>query len=259
MTDELRELDVPKSQRPKHIAIIMDGNGRWAQARGLDRHAGHRAGVDSVRSVVEAAGRAGVQILTLYSFSTENWKRPEAEVTALLAMITELLPAESVDLAANNIRFRAIGDRDGLPESVQHALAKAEALTADNDGMVLTIAINYGSRQEIAAAARTLALAAVAGDIDPSTIGVDDVTQALWTRGLQDPDLLIRTAGEMRLSNFLLWQISYAEIVIDERCWPDFGGQGLHDAIETYASRTRTRGGLQNESLPNQGLQDDNA
>ena len=243
--DQVPPLQVPPDQRPRHVAIIMDGNGRWAKARGLERHAGHRAGVDSAREVVEAAARAELEVLTLYSFSIENWKRPADEVAALLGMITELLPVECVDLMRNDIRFRVIGDRDGLPDDIQQELAKTEAVTRDNTGMLLVIAINYGSRQEIVEAARTLAEAVEQGTMEPDAIDAKQLADALWTRGIPDPDLLIRTAGEMRVSNFLLWQISYAEIVVDHRCWPDFGGTGLHDAISTYASRNRTRGGLE--------------
>ena len=244
MNKSVPPLQVLPEQRPQHIAIIMDGNGRWAKARGLERHAGHRAGVDSARSVVETAARAGIQALTLYSFSMENWKRPAEEVAALLGMITELLPGECVDLMRNDIRFRVIGDRNGLPEEIQQELARTEDATKDNTGMLLVIAMNYGSRQEIIHAAQSLAAAAVRGEIDPQAIDDERFSSALWTHGIADPDLLIRTAGEMRVSNFLLWQISYAEIVVDDRCWPDFGGEGLHDAITTYAARNRTRGGL---------------
>ena len=240
----IADCTVPADQRPRHIAIIMDGNGRWAQARDLDRTEGHRAGVNATREVIEAAARAEIEVLTLYSFSTENWKRPPEEVAALMSLITELLPLEMDKLKANGIRFRVIGDRNGLPEEVVAALKEAEALTQDAQGMTLVIALNYGSRQEIAHAARTLARDVAAGTRTADSIDEAAIEGALWTAGLPDPDLLIRTAGEMRVSNYLLWQISYAELVVDDCCWPEFDAGALHRAIEAYAARRRTRGGL---------------
>ncbi|MCH2135768.1 MAG: polyprenyl diphosphate synthase [Phycisphaerales bacterium] len=228
----------------RHVAIIMDGNGRWAQARGLPRHEGHRAGVESARSVIEAAARAGVEVLTLYSFSTENWKRPAEEVAALMGLITHLLPIERETLMENGIRFRVIGDLARLPQDVVSELEQTQSATAGNSGMQLVVALNYGSRQEIVHAVQTLAASVQAGDRTPESIDAEAIADALWTKGLPDVDLLIRTAGEMRVSNYLLWQISYAEIVVDECCWPDFGAEGFTRAMEQFAQRRRTRGGL---------------
>ena len=239
-----QDLQVPPEQRPHHIAIIMDGNGRWAQARGLPRTEGHRAGANAARATIEACAKAELKALTLYSFSTENWNRPPEEVAALMGMITELLPAERSNLADSGIRFQAIGDRDGLPEPVRRELEQTEEQTADNTGMRLVVALNYGSRQEIVTAARSLAAQAKAGQLDPESIDEACFASALWTADLPDPDLLIRTAGEFRLSNYLLWQLSYAELYVDEVCWPDFDAAALHRAIEAFAGRTRTRGGL---------------
>ena len=238
------ECSVPAEQRPRHIAIIMDGNGRWAQARGLPRTDGHRAGVDATRTTVEASARAGIEVLTLYSFSTENWRRPVEEVAALMGMITELLPGEREQLLDNGIRFRVIGDLAGLPRDVVEELERTEAATTDAQGMTLVVALNYGSRQEIVHAATTLAAQAAAGELDPDHIDETMFSNALWTAGLPDPDLLIRTAGELRVSNYLLWQISYAELYVDSCCWPDFDAAALHRAIEAFAERRRTRGGL---------------
>jgi undecaprenyl diphosphate synthase len=222
----------------------MDGNGRWAQARDLPRTDGHRAGVDAARTVIEACAQARIEVLTLYSFSTENWNRPPDEVAALMGMITELLPIECKTLHENGIRFRSIGDREGLPQAVRRELEHTESKTADNKGMTLVIALNYGSRQEIVHAARQLAAQVQAGELEPEAIEEDRFSAELWTAGLPDPDLLIRTAGEFRLSNYLLWQLSYAELYIDDVNWPDFDAAALHRAIEAYAGRTRTRGGL---------------
>ena len=235
---------VPVEQRPTHIAIIMDGNGRWAQARDLPRTAGHRAGAKAARAIVEAAARAQIKALTLYSFSTENWKRPADEVAALMGLVTELLPGEVVQMQQNNIRFRVIGDRTGLPKNVLEQIEQAEAATASATGMTLVVAMNYGSRQELVHAARTLATQVADGTLSPDDIDEAAMANALWTAGLPDPDLLIRTAGELRVSNYLLWQISYAELYVDECCWPDFDAAALHGAIEAYANRRRTRGGL---------------
>jgi len=241
------QCNVPADQRPRHIAIIMDGNGRWAQARSLDRTEGHRAGVQAARTVIEAAARAGTEVLTLFSFSTENWKRPVEEVNALLKLITELLPGERDQLVSNDIRFRMIGERlpeGGLPTAVMQEIERTEAATKDATGMTLVIALNYGSRQELVHAARTLAAQAASGTLQPEDIDEDMLNNALWTAGLPDPDLLIRTAGELRVSNYLLWQISYAELYVDECTWPDFDAASLHKAIEAFADRRRTRGGL---------------
>lgn len=234
--------DVPAEARPRHIAVIMDGNGRWAEARGLDRIEGHRAGTDAARRTIEWCGRLGIEALTLYSFSTENWNRPPAEVAALMSLVQEMLPGEHDGMMENSVRFRAIGDRSGLPGPVVSAIEDAEQLTSHNDRLLLNIALNYGSRQEILHAAQTLAARVAAGELAAEDIDEAAFSDALWTRDLPDPDLLIRTSGELRVSNFLLWQISYAEIVVTDTLWPDFGGEALQDAIRSYAGRSRRFG-----------------
>lgn len=222
----------------------MDGNGRWAQSRGLNRVMGHQAGAKSVRAVVEAAGLVGVEVVTLYSFSLENWKRPKDEVQALMELCLAYLGSEEHELVRENVRFLVIGRRDGLPAQVVDAIERVQRSTRNGTSGTLCLAINYGSRAEITDAARSLARDAAAGRIDPDAIDEGLFASRLNTAGLPDPDLLIRTAGEMRISNYLLWQISYAEIHVTGKFWPDFGAAELHDAIREYARRTRRFGGL---------------
>jgi undecaprenyl diphosphate synthase len=231
---------------PRHIAIIMDGNGRWAKNRDLPRFQGHRAGVESARRVIEHCGRLGVEALTLYSFSQENWKRPASEVDALMGLMVETLPGERETLLRNNVRFRVIGERAGLSEVVLAELDRTCEATRACTGLQLVIALNYGSRQEIVAAARTLGQRIQRGELTPEGIDERVFSEALWTAGLPDPDLLIRTAGEYRVSNYLLWQISYAEIHVTNTFWPDFDEQALEAAIRDFASRNRRFGGLEN-------------
>ena len=235
-------LDVPAEARPKHIAVIMDGNGRWAKARGLDRIEGHRAGTEAARMMIESCAELGIEALTLYSFSTENWNRPPEEVAALMSLVQEMLPGEHASMTKNGVRFRLIGERTGLPSPVLAALDAAEEATKNNDRIQLNIALNYGSRQEIVHAARSLASRVAAGELSVDEIDEATFSDALWTAGLPDPDLLIRTSGELRISNFLLWQISYAEIVVDDRLWPDFDKAALHEAIQEFARRHRRYG-----------------
>jgi undecaprenyl diphosphate synthase len=237
------DLDVPQEQRPRHIAIIMDGNGRWAEGRGLARTEGHVAGTDAARTAIETCGRLGIEALTLYSFSTENWKRPPDEVEALMDLVLQMLPLEHEGMMENGVRFRMIGERKGLPADVLAEIETAEAKTKDNTHLNLNIAMNYGARQEIINAARTLAQQAAAGAIDPVDIDESKLDGALWTAGLSDPDLLIRTGGELRVSNFLLWQISYAEIYVTDTYWPDFNEASMHEAIREFARRQRRFGG----------------
>ncbi|MFM7132866.1 MAG: isoprenyl transferase [Planctomycetota bacterium] len=238
----------PRERLPRHLAVIMDGNGRWARQRGLPRAAGHRAGVETVRAVVTECARRGLEVLTLYSFSSENWKRPADEVEALMALCCEFLRVERPTMMREQIRFRRLGRREGLPAGVLDELDRTERETAGNTGMTLVLALNYGARAEIADAARALAADAVAGRLDPASIDESALAARLGTAGLPDPDLLLRTAGEMRVSNYLLWQISYAEIVVTEVLWPDFRLADLHAAFRAFAARSRRFGGLDRAS-----------
>jgi undecaprenyl diphosphate synthase len=229
---------------PKHIAIIMDGNGRWAQARGLPRIEGHRNGVASVRRITEHCVRRGIEQLTLYCLSSENWRRPEAELRFLMHLLEQYMVEERSLLMRQRVRLSMIGRREGIPAETLAALDRTVELCAANDGMRLCLAINYGSRGEIADAARRLARDAAAGLISPEAIDEDAVASRLDTAGMPDPDLLIRTAGEMRISNFLLWQISYAEIWVTPVAWPDFEERHLDEALAAFAGRDRRFGGL---------------
>ncbi len=240
--------DVEPARIPRHIAIIMDGNGRWARQRGLPRAAGHQAGATAVRRLLEASGPLGLEAITLYSFSSENWKRPPAEVEALMGLYVEKLAEGAQTLVEQNIRFRQIGRRDGLPRPVLRQVEDVEAATAGCTGPVLCLAVNYGARAEIVDAVRSLAARARAGELDPSEIDEQTIADALYTANLPDPDLLIRTAGEMRVSNYLLWQISYAELHVTSTFWPDFDAADLHAAIRDYASRRRRFGGLDQDA-----------
>ena len=227
---------------PRHVAIIMDGNGRWAQQRGLPRHEGHAAGADSVREMTRACARLGVGVLTLYSFSTENWGRPEDEVSALMALLERYLRDELDELRTNRVRLRAIGELDRLPHNVGTLLEQVCAATADEPGLQLCLALSYGSRAEIVRAARHLAAEAKAGRLDPEAIDEAAISAALYTADLPDPDLLIRTSGELRLSNFLLWQVAYSELYVTDVLWPDFRLPDLEDAFRAYGSRQRRFG-----------------
>jgi undecaprenyl diphosphate synthase len=234
----------PEKEIPGHIAIIMDGNGRWAAARGLPRRDGHRAGADSVEEVLRACGDLGVKYLTLYAFSSENWKRPQAEITALMGLLAHFLKEKTPMLMKNNIRLRVIGHLERLPVRNQKQLRESMAVTAGNDGLTLVVALSYGSREEIVDAARALMTEAKAGTLDPAELDNATFARHLYTADFPDPDLLIRTSGECRVSNFLLWQISYAEIVITEVFWPDFRRPHLEAAIGEYQRRHRRFGGL---------------
>jgi len=229
---------------PRHVAVIMDGNGRWARRRELPRLMGHRAGAESVRTVVRECGRLGIEALTLYSFSSENWKRPADEVGGLMDLCRHHLVSERDELIATGVRFRAIGRLHELPPDIQTHLTELTEATAGGTRMTLVLALNYGSRMEIVDAMRAIAKRVVAGELEPDAIDEATVDHHLYTAGLPDPDLLIRTAGEMRVSNYLLWQISYAELHVTEVLWPDFGVDALHAALRDYASRTRRFGGL---------------
>lgn len=229
---------------PRHIAVIMDGNGRWAKERGLPRREGHRAGAESVREITDACIDLGVEFLTLYAFSSENWNRPEAEVKALMALLDRFLSEKAKELDKQNIRLLAIGQLDRLPAKTRSLLDRIMAKTADNKSLTLVLALSYGSREEIVAAAKSLAADAASGILSPSDINGELFASRLQTAGIPDPDLLIRTSGEMRISNFLLWQISYAEIVIVKKFWPDFRRNDLNEAVSEYQRRHRRFGAL---------------
>ncbi|QIE56084.1 di-trans,poly-cis-decaprenylcistransferase [Pikeienuella piscinae] len=232
------------AKRARHVAIIMDGNGRWATRRGLPRLAGHRKGADAVRSVVEACPDLGVEVLTLYAFSTENWKRSVEEIAGLMNLFRRYMRREAAELSRRGARVVFIGDREGLAPDIRELMAGLEAQTASNDRLTLVIAINYGGRAEIAAAARRLAKRAAAGEIEPEAVDEAALDAALDTGGLPDPDLLIRTSGEQRISNFLLWQCAYAEFMFVDELWPDFGREALARALAAYGARERRFGAV---------------
>ncbi len=236
--------DVHPAKLPRHVAIIMDGNGRWAEARGFPRAFGHRNGVASVRAVVEEIQRLGVECVTLYSFSQENWKRPADEVAALMQLCETYVTGERGRMMEEGLRFRVIGRREGLPSEVVAAIEMTEMVTSGNKAGTLCLALNYSARAELVDAARALARDVAAGMLDPATIDEASLAGRLYAPDLPEVDLLIRTAGEMRVSNFLLWQISYAEIYVTETLWPDFDERALHEAIRAYAKRERRFGGL---------------
>lgn len=244
MTTALQPSFKAQAAIPAHVAVIMDGNGRWAKKRGLPRVEGHRKGVESVRAIVRAAGECGVKYLTLYAFSVENWNRPKDEVDTLMKYLARFLKNEIGELTRNNVRLEAIGQIWRLPEFVQEQLAKTKAALARNNGLTLILALSYGGRTEIVEAARAIAEEAKAGRLEPAEINERVMSEHLYTRHWPDPDLLIRTSGEMRVSNFLLWQISYAELVVTPTLWPEFRKAELVEALEEYGRRNRRFGGL---------------
>ncbi|MEO1858141.1 MAG: isoprenyl transferase [Rubritalea sp.] len=229
---------------PKHIAIIMDGNGRWANQRGLPRIAGHRAGAESVRRTVEGCKNLGIKHLTLYAFSSENWKRPESEIKALMQLLERFLKEKTKEMMAHNVRLNAIGRTDMLPKKTCAQLNKAIEKTANNTALTLNLALSYGSREEIVDAAKLIAEKVAAGKLSVDDIDNSTISSHLYTAGQPDPDLLIRTSGEFRLSNFLLWQLSYSEIVILDKFWPDFAESDLYDAVTHFHSRQRRFGAI---------------
>jgi len=233
-----------KANLPKHVAIIMDGNGRWAKQRHLPRVEGHRAGAESARIIIRTSGELGIKYLTLYAFSAENWNRPKDEVDALMKYLVHYLKSETPELNKNNVRLEVIGQIYRLPENVQEHLNKSIATLSKNNGLTLVMALSYGSRIEIVEAVRSIAAKAKQGKLDPADINEGVISQHLWTRNVPDPDLLIRTSGEMRLSNFLLWQISYTELVVTQTFWPDFRKPQFFAALEEYTRRHRRFGGL---------------
>jgi undecaprenyl diphosphate synthase len=229
---------------PRHVAIIMDGNGRWAEARGLPRGEGHRRGVEALRRTVRAAGELGIGTLTIFSFSAENWSRPQAEIRDLMGLLRLFVRNDLADMHRNNVRVLVIGERDNLPKDIRSLVEEAEDLTRSNTGLTVVVAFNYGSRQEIARAARALAVEVRAGRLEPEQVTAERLGAGLDTAALPDPDLIIRTSGEQRLSNFLLWQGAYSELVFVPIYWPDFDRAALVSAIDEYHRRERRFGGL---------------
>jgi len=233
-----------KGSLPRHVAIIMDGNGRWARQRHLPRIEGHRAGAESARTIIRAAGELGIKYLTLYAFSVENWNRPKEEVDALMKYLVHYLKTETSELNKNNVRLEVIGQIYRLPEVVQEHLKKTITVLSKNNGLTLIMALSYGGRTEIVEAVRSIASKVKAGELDPSDITEQVFAQHLYTHNLPDPDVLIRTSGEMRVSNFLLWQISYTELVVTQTLWPDFRRPQLYAALEEYHRRHRRFGAV---------------
>lgn len=232
------------NETPEHIAIIMDGNGRWAKERGLPRRDGHRAGAESVREAVETCKELGVKHLTLYAFSSENWNRPKSEIDALMVLLDRFLAEKTSELNKQGVRLHTIGDIERLPEKNQRRISKAKQETANNTSLNLILALSYGGREEITGAMRRIALQVQAGTLQAEEVSKEVIASNLDTADFPDPDLLVRTSGEMRLSNFLLWQLSYAEIVVTKKLWPDFKRADLQEAVEEYSRRHRRFGGL---------------
>lgn len=229
---------------PRHIAIIMDGNGRWARERGLPRTEGHRRGAESVRRVVEACGELGVEFLTMYAFSSENWKRPKREVDALMRLLQQFLKSKTAEMMKQNVRLQAIGRLHDLPEACQAELHRSITKTAQNTGLTLILALSYGGREEIIDGVKSLLESVEKGHLDKAMIDGEVFSKHLYTRYYPDPDLLIRTSGELRLSNFLLWQMSYTEFYVTEKLWPDFGREELWEALRAFSARKRRFGGV---------------
>lgn len=233
-----------KASLPRHVAVIMDGNGRWARERHLPRIEGHRAGAESARAIIRTAGELGIKYLTLYAFSVENWNRPKDEVDALMKYLVHYLKTETPELNKSNVRLEVIGQIYRLPEAVQEHLKKSIVTLSRNNGLSLIMALSYGGRTEIVDAVRSIARKVKAGELDPAEVTEQVFAQHLYTRNVPDPDLLIRTSGEMRVSNFLLWQISYTELVVTQTLWPDFRKPQFYQALEEYTRRHRRFGAL---------------
>ncbi|MCH5302475.1 MAG: isoprenyl transferase [Prevotella sp.] len=234
------ENQLDMSRIPQHVAIIMDGNGRWATERGLDRTFGHKAGLDTVKKITAECARLGVKYLTLYTFSTENWNRPAYEIEALMGLVLSFIEMEL--FTDNNVKFQMVGDIERLPKSVQDKIHYMEELTAKNDGMTMVVAMSYSSKLELVRATRQIAEKVKAGELRAEDISEQVINDHLWTSFMPDPELLIRTGGELRISNYLLWQIAYAELYFCDTYWPDFNEQALHQAIASYQSRQRRFG-----------------
>jgi len=244
ITEPLRPVPIGDFAVPRHVAIIMDGNGRWAAARGLPRVEGHRRGVEALRRTVRAAGDLGIEYLTIFSFSSENWSRPPAEINELMTLLRRFIRNDLADLRRNGVKVRIIGERENLDPEIRSLLEEAEDLTRSNDKLILIVAFNYGARAEIARAAQRMAAAVAAGDLAVSAVTADKLANYLDAPDLPDPDLIIRTSGEQRLSNFLLWQAAYSELVFVPTYWPDFDRAALEHAIGEYRRRERRFGGL---------------
>ncbi|MBN9670760.1 isoprenyl transferase [Roseibium aggregatum] len=234
---------------PRHVGFIMDGNGRWATSRGLPRTEGHRHGLQALRNVIRHAGKIGIEVITIYSFSSENWNRPETEVAFLMSLLRRFVQRDLSELHDANVRIRIIGGRSDLEPGILSLLEEAEELTRNNTGLNLVVAFNYGARSEIVRAVQSLAKQVAAGDLKPEDISEERVSNALDTGGLPDPDLIVRTSGEMRLSNFLLWQAAYSEFYFCDLHWPDFDEAAFDKALECYGSRERRYGGLDAKAL----------
>lgn len=241
---DIATLGLQPDRLPRHIAVIMDGNGRWARSRGLPRIEGHRRGVKSVRAIIEECSRLGIGQLTLYCLSSENWKRPERELNLLMHLLEQYVIEERSEIIRQDLRFSIIGRQGGLSERVLNEVQKTIDCSRDNRGMRLCLALNYGSRGELVDAARVMAEKVARGELSPGEITEQTFAEHLYTAGTTDPDLVIRTAGEMRVSNFLLWQISYAELWVTDKCWPEFREDDLHNALRDFGSRDRRFGGL---------------
>ncbi len=239
-----RTIETGDAAAPRHVAIIMDGNGRWARHRGLSRVEGHRRGVQTLRDIVRHAARRGIGYLTLYSFSSENWSRPAEEIGELFRLLRVFIRKDLIELHRAGIKVRVVGSRTGLPDDIGTLLEEAETLTAANEAMTLVVAFNYGSRAEMVEAVRRIAEEVAAGRLDPEAIDEAAVERRLMTAGIPDPDLIIRTSGEQRLSNFLLWQAAYSEFVFVPTLWPDFAPADLDDALRQFGARERRFGGL---------------
>lgn len=242
---------IDKSNIPKHVAIIMDGNGRWAKAKNLPRSAGHREGIERVRDIVGLSLELGIKVVTFFAFSTENWRRPKAEINVLMHFLSRFIDEEIKKLNKNNIRFKVIGRQDPLPENILKKLKAAQEQTKNNTAMIMVLALNYGARQEIIDAVKRLSKEAFDKETDIGDLNIDKFGGYLYTAGLPDPDLLIRTSGEMRISNFLLWQISYAELYFSKKYWPDFKRQDFITAIQEYQRRERRFGKINADKKDN--------
>ncbi|MBO6509990.1 MAG: isoprenyl transferase [Roseibium sp.] len=241
--------DSSSGKMPRHVAFIMDGNGRWATARGLPRTEGHRHGLEALRKTIRHAGKRGIEVVTIYSFSSENWSRPETEVSFLMGLLRRFVQRDLSELHEANVKISVIGGRDDLEKGILALLEEAEQLTRNNTGLNLVVAFNYGARAEIARAAKRLAEDAVRGDIHPYEISEESIGNALDTRGIPDPDLIVRTSGEMRLSNFLLWQAAYSEFYFCDQHWPDFDEAAFDEALACFSNRQRRYGGLDATAL----------